>query len=263
MGNEMALQNVSNPTACKQPGLDQGLQLALQLCTQATDLLQGLATLASALKFDGLSYLVLNERTSVNSVSFHLTTAGPDWSTRYAKHNYHSIDPRIIGTRGRHVPIIWGGTREATDWRVRTFLDHASRVGICSGVAISLRDARIGRVVIAWDSATSAVDAERKAALERSLGTLTLLAGSLHEAMLLHCLSTLGRVPPSTLTDRERDCLMLAAHGMTSVDIGVKLGITERTANFHFGNIISKLGVLNRSEAIARAVAHNIVTLSH
>ena len=50
---------------------------------------------------------------------------------------------------------------------------------------------------------------------------------------------------------------------MTSLDIGVKLGITERTVNFHFGNIIGKLGVLNRGEAIARAVAHNIVSLSH
>lgn len=258
----MALQNVPNPPACNQPGLDQGLQLALQLCTEAKDLLHGLATLASTLKFDGLSYLVLNDGTSTG-VSFHLSTAGPRWSTTYAKRGYHSIDPRIIGTQGRHVPIIWGPTRENADWRVRNFLDHAGRFRIRSGVAISLRDARVGRVVIAWDSATGVVDAERKAVLERSLGTLTLLAGSLHEAMLLHCLATLGRIPPSTLSGRERDCLMLAAHGMTSVDIGVKLGITERTVNFHFGNIIGKLGVLNRSEAIARAVAHNIVSLSH
>ena len=262
-GNHMALQNVPNPPACKQPGLDQGLQIALLLCAQAKDLLQGLATLASTLKFDGLSYLVLNESTSMNSVSIHLTTAGPDWSTRYAKFSYHAIDPRIIGTNGRHVPIIWDATRNQADWRVRAFLDHAGHFGIRSGVAISLRDARVGRVVIAWDSATSAVDGERKAMLERSLGTLTLLAGSLHEAMLLHCLSTLGRIPPPTLTGRERECIMLAAHGMTSGDIGVKLGITERTVNFHFGNIIGKLGVLNRSEAIARAVVHNIVSFSH
>ena len=258
----MALQNVSNTPACMQPGLDQGLQLALQLCTHARGLFQGLATLASTLKFDGLSYLVLNESTSINGVCFHLTTAGPDWSTRYAKHNYHAIDPRIIGTHGRHVPIIWDAERNETDWRVRTFLDHASRVKICSGVAISLRDTRIGRVVIAWDSAMNGLDGEQKAVLERSLGTLTLLAGSLHEAMLMHCLSTLGRIPPSALTDRERECLTLAAHGMTSGDIGVKLAITERTVNFHFGNIIGKLGVLNRSEAIARAVAHNIVSLA-
>jgi DNA-binding CsgD family transcriptional regulator len=57
------------------------------------------------------------------------------------------------------------------------------------------------------------------------------------------------------LTERESECLALAANGMTSGDISVKLGISERTANFHFGNIISKLQVLNRGEAIARAVA--------
>jgi DNA-binding NarL/FixJ family response regulator len=46
---------------------------------------------------------------------------------------------------------------------------------------------------------------------------------------------------------------------MTSKDIGLKLGITQRTANFHFANIISKLGVLNRQEAIATAVAQGII----
>jgi DNA-binding CsgD family transcriptional regulator len=48
---------------------------------------------------------------------------------------------------------------------------------------------------------------------------------------------------------------------MTSIDIGFKLGITERTANFHFTNIISKLGVLNRKEAVAKAVARGIINI--
>ena len=259
----MALQRLANSRTHEQPGLPGNLQLALQLCGTATDAPRGLAMLASTLQFDGLSYLVLNDGRSTDGVSFHLTTAGPDWSTRYAKHNYHSIDPRILGTQGRHVPIIWGAARHASDGRVRAFLDQAGHFGIRSGVAISLRDPRVGRVVIAWDSAASAVDRERQSALERSFSTLTLLAGSLHEAMLSRCLCSRGRTPTSTLTGRERECLVLAAHGMTSGDIGVQLGITERTVNFHFGNIIGKLGVLNRSEAIARAVAHDIVSLSH
>jgi hypothetical protein len=54
---------------------------------------------------------------------------------------------------------------------------------------------------------------------------------------------------------------MYAAHGMTSADIAVKLGIAERTVNFHFGNLISKLGVLNRTEAIATAVSRGLVVL--
>ena len=46
---------------------------------------------------------------------------------------------------------------------------------------------------------------------------------------------------------------------MTSFDIGLKLAITERTVNFHFSNIISKMGVLNRLEAIAMGVAHGLI----
>ena len=46
---------------------------------------------------------------------------------------------------------------------------------------------------------------------------------------------------------------------MTSVDIALKLGIKPRTANFHFGNIVDKLGVLNRKEAIAMGIARGLI----
>ena len=38
---------------------------------------------------------------------------------------------------------------------------------------------------------------------------------------------------------------------MSSAEIGGKLCVAERTVNFHFSNMMSKLGVLNRQEAIA------------
>jgi DNA-binding CsgD family transcriptional regulator len=51
----------------------------------------------------------------------------------------------------------------------------------------------------------------------------------------------------------------MAANGMTSVDIALKLGIKPRTANFHFGKLVTKLGVLNRKEAIAMGVARGLI----
>ncbi|MEP7205712.1 MAG: helix-turn-helix transcriptional regulator, partial [Casimicrobiaceae bacterium] len=65
------------------------------------------------------------------------------------------------------------------------------------------------------------------------------------------------------LSPRERQCLTMAAKGLTSSDIGLKLGITERTANFHFSNILSKLDVLNRHEAIAKAVATGAINAEY
>lgn len=61
------------------------------------------------------------------------------------------------------------------------------------------------------------------------------------------------------LTDREHQCLMLVADGMTTIAIADRLGIAERTVFFHIGNAVSKLGARNRQQAIARAVAAGLI----
>jgi DNA-binding CsgD family transcriptional regulator len=61
------------------------------------------------------------------------------------------------------------------------------------------------------------------------------------------------------LTERELTCLRLSAHGQTSADIALKLGMKTRTVNFHFGNILRKLNAMNRQEAIAKAVSANLL----
>ena len=61
------------------------------------------------------------------------------------------------------------------------------------------------------------------------------------------------------LSRREKECLLAASRGLTSADIGYKLGITERTVHFHFGNIFSKLAAANRAEAIATALARGMI----
>ena len=65
--------------------------------------------------------------------------------------------------------------------------------------------------------------------------------------------------PGEPLTDRELTCLSLAAHGQTSADIALKLGLKTRTINFHFTKILRKLNAMNRQEAIAKAVSANLL----
>ncbi|TWE11939.1 MadR family response regulator transcription factor [Rudaeicoccus suwonensis] len=55
------------------------------------------------------------------------------------------------------------------------------------------------------------------------------------------------------LTEREREVLSLLAHGNSNKDIGKQLFISEATAKFHVGNILRKLGVSRRAEAVYAA----------
>jgi DNA-binding NarL/FixJ family response regulator len=55
------------------------------------------------------------------------------------------------------------------------------------------------------------------------------------------------------LTAREREVLSLLARGLSNRDIGAQLYISETTAKFHVGNILRKLGVSRRAEAVYEA----------
>jgi DNA-binding CsgD family transcriptional regulator len=55
------------------------------------------------------------------------------------------------------------------------------------------------------------------------------------------------------LTLREDEVLRLMAEGLRNKEIAARLGISERTATFHVGNVLSKLGADGRVEAIAIA----------
>jgi len=57
-----------------------------------------------------------------------------------------------------------------------------------------------------------------------------------------------------SLTERECVCLYWTAHGKTSWEIAVILGVSESTATFHLRNAGSKLQASNRAHAIAKAL---------
>jgi len=61
--------------------------------------------------------------------------------------------------------------------------------------------------------------------------------------------------PAERLSDRQRDCLALAAEGLTSRVIGRRLGISGRTVDEHVMLACQALGVRTRIQAVARLAA--------
>jgi Response regulator containing a CheY-like receiver domain and an HTH DNA-binding domain len=54
----------------------------------------------------------------------------------------------------------------------------------------------------------------------------------------------------SLLTKREREIFHLLINNYSTVDISQKLGISEKTVRNHISNVIQKLGVTSRIQAV-------------
>jgi DNA-binding CsgD family transcriptional regulator len=65
------------------------------------------------------------------------------------------------------------------------------------------------------------------------------------------------KVTPSldhALSAREMEVLGLAAMGLTNKEIAYRLGISDRTVQFHMNSIFNKTGTGSRTEAVALAI---------
>lgn len=69
------------------------------------------------------------------------------------------------------------------------------------------------------------------------------------------------RMASSDLTSREMEVLELIVQGQSNKEIGASLKISEATVKSHINNILSKLGVTDRTQAVTTALQRGLVHL--
>lgn len=65
--------------------------------------------------------------------------------------------------------------------------------------------------------------------------------------------------PYDTLTEREREVLVLLAQGKTYQEVAETLFISVKTVDFHRANLMRKLGLSNRAELVRFAIERGLV----
>lgn len=66
-------------------------------------------------------------------------------------------------------------------------------------------------------------------------------------------------VSKPSLSPREREALVFMAEGLTNHEIAARLGLSDRTAALHVGNVLSKLGAKSRTEAVSLATRSGLL----
>jgi DNA-binding CsgD family transcriptional regulator/tetratricopeptide (TPR) repeat protein len=159
-------------------------------------------------------------------------------------------DAELARARGHEEPYAWMAAGDAWAAARRMDLEGYARWRAGSGF-LATRGAE----------ARAAANAQLTRALEiaRALGAAPLRADVERVAARAHLplTSPKARPGPTTantdLTPREREVLQLVAAGHSNREIGEALFIAEKTAGVHVSNVLGKLGVARRTEAVAVA----------
>jgi len=215
--------------------------------------------------FDSFMYATANYhlRPDNDERMYVFTTLPREWVIRYDQRAYVECDPRIIASFDNALPLLWDQNSERIrNAKTDAFMADAAAHGVASGVAFPVYATYPSRNIVALNSREPVIAKERRDELTRILGEIVLFGQYFHELFVKGVIER-GLAPSSEgvpLSSREKHCLQLASHGLTSAEIASRLGIVDRTVNFHFANILSKLAARNRHEAIAKAASLGLLT---
>jgi DNA-binding CsgD family transcriptional regulator len=241
------------------PSLVEPLVAALR---RGEDLLPYLRSVATSFGFEQFSYgAYASPNADRNATNYAYSTMPDEWYERYQRFGYIEVDPRLFLTCRSAVPLIWDQSSvRGLGAHVDAFVDDARRFGIASGVSFMIHGTCDSHAILAFDSSLEYNDEIRLKAITRNLPDLHMFGSYFHELFMVPVLLRRGRrTPRPELSSRERECLELAAEGLTTKEISARLAISSRTVQFHFGRACEKLEFTNRHGAIAIAVREQLL----
>lgn len=204
---------------------------------------------------------VLGVRGAVNGrpVEAKLTNYPQEWQEYYDKNNLHFVNPYIRRANDAFGAFRWDDVK--TNEKEEEYKVKLAQYGMVHGMVCTVKtlDSFMGLVIFngkdplprhAWQEQSLAVNLFCNAATRAS-------------AYCLKKPRIESKSPAIQLSAAEKNCLELSARGLTARQVGVELGIPERTVRHHMDVSARKLNVRTRREALAEALSQGLIRRSN
>jgi LuxR family transcriptional regulator, quorum-sensing system regulator BjaR1 len=178
-----------------------------------------------------------------------------EWLARYLSRGYLIKDPIILRAKANARPFYWNELAPHIDANPagRRIVEEAREFGLIEGFSAAIQTLDGQTVGISLAGRHMEHNPEMG-------GVLSLMASyAIGRAIVLLQGST-GQNQEIRLSAREREALQWASEGKNDWEIGEIMNISEHGADKHMRSARSKLGAINRAQAVAEAIRRGLIT---
>lgn len=180
------------------------------------------------------------------------------WRERYLEQNYLRVDPVIVGCFQRFHPVDW----KRLDWSskaARKFRSEAMAYGVGNqGYSVPVRGP-VGQ--FALFTVSHNCDDATWEGFTNDHGRDLILIAHYFNRKALEFEPDRTEEAPQSLSPRETDAMTLLAMGYSRAQVADSLEISEHTLRVYVESARFKLGAMNTTHAVARAIARGLIVV--
>jgi DNA-binding CsgD family transcriptional regulator len=208
------------------------------------------------LGFETVSAITVIDRGLGKSDFINIDNTPVEFTQIYMDPGLQRRDPVMQHCKRQSVPIIWDQDTYVESG-VGELWEHQASYGYRTGIAMALHLPEGKHFLLGVDRESPLPDDTEE--LQRLVADLQLFAVHAQDSAMRLLLPAAQQPDQPKLTPRELEALRWTMEGKTAWEVGVLLGISERTVVFHVNNAMHKLGCINKQQAVLKALRLGLI----